>query len=84
MAHIEIARHTPPTGMEYTATSYPGDGAYLLPNGALVFVKDGMVYALPTNYSALVRDGSSSGTAAAGLDVHRMLDQLLDRIGPRR
>ena len=80
--YFEVKEYTPAPGMEWNGPSYPGDGVYLASTG-IMFVRAGVVWNIPNDCLPLLTAGPSA-SADLGLDVHRLVDQFLDRIAPRR
>lgn len=80
MKILKIKDHQPPPGMEYSLSSYPGDGAYMTSQG-LMLVASGMVFSVGFPYSYLVTDDGGSAAAQGGsglatVDVHKLIDQI--------
>ena len=80
--YFEVKDYTPPGGQEWSGPDYPGDGVYLT-NSGIMFVRAGVVWNIPNDCLPLLTAGPSA-SADPGLDVHRLVDQFLDRIAPRR
>lgn len=69
---INLKEITPQYG-EWTIASYPGDGAYLTPNG-IFFVMDGCLFGFNSgNWRRVVSEDSKS----IGIDVHKLFDQMI-------
>lgn len=76
MKYIEIKDFTAPVGQEWSATSYPGEGAYLTASGQLVLVFAGVAWCGPMDFARHLKSGSPG--ASGNVDVNRLLDQILE------
>lgn len=77
---LEIKELTPPAGMEHSPAAYPGNGAYLLPDGCLAIVGPSYTYTiLKEHVPPLVNSAGTTG----GCDANRLLDQVLALAGKK-